>query len=121
MGFASEEDYIASAWEERFPEFDANDFLAMVATWQAGDISANPLYEGDFERALGSIKARASAMLSRTDQHFPPEDNELEVRMMPNAKLRIIPSIWRHLAGGPGRNPIDTEFIDGASKELLAS
>ena len=44
MGFASEGDYIASAWEERFPEFDANDFLAMVATWQARDISANGNY-----------------------------------------------------------------------------
>ena len=41
--------------------------------------------------------------------------------MMPNAELRVIPSIWGHLAGGPGRNPVDTEFIDAALKELLAS
>ena len=72
-------------------------------------------------KALGSIKARALIMPSRTDQYFPPEDNEIEVGHMPNASLRIIPSIWGHLAGGPGRNPEDTRFIDKMLKELLAS
>ena len=60
-------------------------------------------------------------MPSRTDQYFPPEDNEIEVRHMPNAKLRVIPSIWGHLAGGPGRNSEDTRFMDERLKELLAS
>jgi homoserine O-acetyltransferase len=121
MGFDSVEDYIVKAWEDRFLGIDANDLLAMVATWQAGDISANPLYQGSFEKALGSIKARALVMPSRTDQYFPPEDSEIEVSLMPNAELRIIPSIWGHLAGGPGRNPVDTQFLDEALKELLTS
>ena len=120
LGFSSVEDYIVTAWEGRFLELDANDLLAMVATWQAGDISSNPTYQGDFEKALGSIKARALVMPSRTDQYFPPEDSELEVARMPNAELRVIPSIWGHLAGGPGRNPVDTKFIDDALKGLLA-
>ena len=60
-------------------------------------------------------------MPSRTDQYFPPEDSEIEVAHLPNAELRVIPSIWGHLAGGPGRNPEDTKFIDVALKELLAS
>ena len=93
----------------------------MVATWQAGDISDNPLYGGDFEKALGSIKAKAFVMPSRTDQYFPPEDNEIEVSMMPNAELRVIETIWGHTGGGPGRNPADTAFIDTQLKELLAS
>jgi len=45
----------------------------------------------------------------------------MEVGHMPNAELRIIPSIWGHLAGGPGSNPDDTRFIDLGWKELLAS
>ncbi|MCH7802297.1 MAG: alpha/beta fold hydrolase, partial [Chloroflexi bacterium] len=49
MGFDSVEDYIVKALEERFLGIDANDLLAMVATWQAGDISSNPLYEGSFK------------------------------------------------------------------------
>lgn len=121
MGFSSVEDYIVTGWEGRFLELDANDLLAMVATWQAGDISANPTYQGDFQKALGSIKAKALVMPSQTDQYFPPEDSQIEVGMMPKAELRIIPSIWGHLAGGPGRNPVDTRFIDAALKELLAT
>ena len=93
----------------------------MVHTWQKGDISDNPLYQGDFVKALGSIKAKSLIMPSQTDQYFPVEDNEIEVSHMPNAELRPIPSIWGHLAGGPGRNPEDTQFIDTSLKELLAS
>ena len=121
IGFSSLEDYIITAWEGRYLQLDANDILAMVSTWQHGDISDNPLYEGDFEKALGAIQAKALVMPSRTDQYFPPEDNANEVSHMPNAELRVIPSIWGHLAGGPGRNPEDTGFIDAALKELLAS
>ena len=121
LGFSSLEDYLITAWEGRYLQLDANDILAMVATWQAGDISDNPLYQGDFEKALGSIKARAFVMPSRTDQYFPPEDNEIEVGLMPNAELRPIETIWGHTGGGPGRNPVDTAFIDRQLKELLAS
>ena len=108
-----------TAWEGRFLELDANDILTMISTWQHGDISDNPLYHGDFSKALGAIKAKALIMPSQTDQYFPVYDNELEVARMPNAELRVIPSIWGHLAGGPGRNPEDTRFIDNYLKELL--
>jgi homoserine O-acetyltransferase/O-succinyltransferase len=94
---------------------------AMLWTWQKGDISANELYNGDFERALGAIKARAIVMPGQTDLYFPPEDNEYEVSHMPNAECRPIPSVWGHIAGGPGLNPVDVKFIDDALKELLAS
>ena len=121
LGFSSLEDYLITAWEGRYIQLDANDILAMASMWQAGDISDNPLYGGDFEKALGSIKARAFVMPSQTDQYFPPEDNEIEVGLMPNAELRTIPTIWGHTGGGPGRNPVDTGFIDAQLKELLAS
>ena len=121
LGHSSLEDYLITSWEGRYLQQDANNILAMVATWQAGDISDNPLYGGDFKKALGSIKARAFVMPSETDQYFPPEDNRIEVSMMPNAELRVIPTIWGHTGGGPGRNPVDTEFIDQALKELLGS
>ena len=121
MGFSSLEDYLITGWEGRYLQLDANDILAMVYTWQHGDISDNSLYSGDFHKALGSIKAKAIVMPSRTDQYFPPEDNEIEVGHMPNAELRVIPTIWGHIGGGPGRNPADTQFINDALKELLAS
>lgn len=121
MGFETLEDYLVEAWENRFLERDANDSLSMIATWQNGDISANPIYRGDITAALASIKAKAFLIPSKTDQYFPPEDNLIEQIHMPNAEVRIIPSIWGHGAGGPGRNPVDTQFLDDTLRELLAN
>ena len=121
LGHSSLEDYLITSWEGRYLQQDANNILSMIATWQAGDISDNPLYGGDFAKALNAIKARAFVMPSQTDQYFPPQDNEIEVSLMPNADLRVIPTIWGHTGGGPGRNPVDTGFIDAQLKELLAS
>ncbi len=59
-------------------------------------------------------------MPAEKDLYFPPEDNEYEVKRMPNAELRVIPGVWGHFAGG-GLNPEDIKFIDDGLKELLAS
>jgi homoserine O-acetyltransferase len=121
MGFASLEDFLIGFWEGLFLGRDANNLLAMLWTWQHGDISANELYNGDFAMALGAIKARAIVMPGQTDLYFPPEDNEYEVKHMPNAECRPIPSIWGHSAGCMGISPPDEKFIDDALRELLAS
>ena len=119
LGYHSLEDYLVRFWEARRTSADANDLLAMVWTWQNADISNNQKYGGDFNKALAGIKARAIVMPGRTDLYFPPEDNELEVAQMPNAELRPIESIWGHLAGGPGFNPIDSKFVDDAIREIM--
>lgn len=121
LGFGSIEDFLVAFWEGFFLPKDANNLLAMLWTWQNGDISANDIYKGDFKAALGAIKARAYVMPGQTDLYFPPEDSAFEVEHMPNAELIPIPSIWGHFAGGPGTNPEDVAFLDGKLKELLAS
>ncbi len=121
IGYSSLEDYLVAFWEARRLGSDANDLLAMLWSWQNADISANELYGGDLNRALGAIKAKAIVMPGRTDLYFPPEDNELEVARMPNAEFRPIESIWGHLAGGPGANEEDTKFVEDAIRELLAA
>ena len=100
---------------------DANNLLTMLWIWQNGDISANETYHGDFDAALGAIRAKAIVMPGQTDLYFPPEDSEYEVAHMPNAELRPMPSIWGHFASGPGLNPDDVQFLDRALKELLAN
>ena len=62
IGYSSLEDYLVAFWEGRRLEADANNFLAMLWTWQNADISANDVYQHDFVRALGSIKAKAMVM-----------------------------------------------------------
>ena len=36
LGHSSLEDYLITSWEGRYLQNDANNILAMVATWQAG-------------------------------------------------------------------------------------
>jgi homoserine O-acetyltransferase/O-succinyltransferase len=118
MGLQSLEDTVR-AMEGLFRRRDANDLLAMLWTWQHADISANPIYKGDFAASLAAIRARAIVMPCDTDLYFRVRDNQIEVEQMPNAELRTLSSIWGH-AAGLGVNPSDNQFIDAALRELLA-
>jgi homoserine O-acetyltransferase len=120
MGYSSLEDFLVAFWEGFFLKKDANNLLAMLWTWQNGNIGNTPGFDGNFEKALGAIQAKAIVMPCEKDLYFPPEDNAYEVKFMPNAELRVIKSVWGHFAGG-GANPVDTKFIDDNVKELLAS
>lgn len=121
LGYSSLEDFLVAFWEGFFLPKDANNLLTMLWTWQNGDISANPQFSGNFDKALGAIKAKALVMPGQTDLYFPTDDSKYEVSKMPNAEFRPIPSIWGHFAGGPGTNPVDVKFLDKCLKELLAS
>ena len=50
-------------------------------------------------------------MPTRTDQYFPPEDSEFEVKHLPGSELVVIETIWGHVAGGGGGTKDDTKFI----------
>jgi len=118
LGLGSIDDVLRFS-EQRYRSRDANDLLAMLWTWQHADLSANDRFRGDLTAALKAIAARAIVMPSDTDLYFRVRDNEIEVRHMPHAELRPIPSIWGH-AAGRGTNPVDNAFIDAALNELLA-
>lgn len=119
LGFSSLEDFLIAFWEGFFIHKDANNLLAMLWTWQNGDIGDNALYGGDFKKALGAIKAKAFVMPGRTDLYFPPEDSEIEVAHMPNAELRVFESSYGHFASS-ALNPADVAFQNEAIKEILA-
>jgi homoserine O-acetyltransferase/O-succinyltransferase len=121
MGYSSLDAFLADFWDTLFQNRDPNDLIAMLRTWQRADIADNELYDGDFDRALRSISARATLMPSATDLYFPVADNELEAAKMPNARCVPIPTIWGHVAGNAGANPPDTKFVNDRIAELLAS
>lgn len=50
---------------------DPENLLVMLRTWQNGDISKQHPYNGDFEKALASIQAKALVLPSKTDLYFP--------------------------------------------------
>lgn len=119
MGLATIEDVVHFA-QQYFMRRDANDLLAMLWTWQHANIADNERFFGDFDAALGSIGARAIVMPCATDLYFTVADSELEVSRMPNAALRVIPSLLGHAAGS-GVDPVGKGMIDAAINDLLAA
>jgi homoserine O-acetyltransferase len=118
-GFSSLEDFLVSSWEGRFLRKDANNLLTMAWTWQHADIGMTPGCDGNREKALSRIKAKAMILPGQTDLYFPVEDIKYEAQFIPNAEVRVIPSIYGHSAGG-SLNETDVDFVDKAIKELLS-
>ena len=117
LGLSSHKD-MPDVLAQFFVPQDPNDLLIRTRAWQNADISGNPLYNGDLNAALGSIKAKAIVMPTSTDQYFWADDNRDEVSAMPNAEFREIPTMWGHM-GGMGMDPADREFVDKAIRELI--
>jgi homoserine O-acetyltransferase len=118
LGHASPQ-ALLSAWAREHQAYDANDLLCVLSSWQRADISDNALYGGDLPKALAAIEARAIIMPCSTDLYFPADDSRVEVQLLRNAELRILDSKFGHVAGGPGRVPRDTAFVEAAIADLL--
>jgi len=119
LGFETVEDLLVD-WENDHAEnWDANNLLAKLATWQAGDISAGQLYGEDIKKALGAIQARTILMPCTQDLYFPPEDNAFEARHIPNAELRPYDSAWGHCAANPGNDDAFEAALDEGIRKLV--
>jgi len=99
---------------------DANNLLSMLRTWQLNDLGKEPRFGGSLEKALGSIKAKATVMASQTDLYFTTGDIEFEAARIPGARFRVIPSKWGHMAGA-GLYTAVSKFIEDEIKALLAA
>ncbi|KAJ9652559.1 hypothetical protein H2201_009213, partial [Coniosporium apollinis] len=121
LGFKDLDDFMVNFWEAWALSKDPENMLVMLHTWQAGDCSAQDPYNGDFEKAMKGIKAKALVMPGKTDLYFPPEDSEIEVaNMSPGiGRLEVFPSIWGHWAGGPGQSTEDVKWLDEKLKEFF--
>ena len=119
-GFKNPKEVLDKLWNKIYYQRDANDLLAMIRTWQEHDISNNELYQNDFSKALNSISAKTILMPGQNDLYFPPEDNEIELKDIPNGELRIIPSDYGHYAGA-GKSKEDLDFINKAISEILVN
>ena len=119
IGYGSLEDLLVD-WEEDHAEnWDANNLLAKLRTWQTADISSGTVYNNDFQKALKSIKARTILMPCNQDLYFRTKDNEFESEYIKNSILRPIDSPFGHCAANPG-NDKNFEFqLDKNISELL--
>lgn len=119
-GFDTVEDLLQD-WERDHLDWDANDLLCKLATWQAHDISANDRYRGDMDRALCAIRARMIVMPSSTDMYFAADHARHDASRIPGAEFRPFASDWGHCAMTPGApDPAFPAFLDRAINDLLA-
>jgi len=116
-GFDSAEELLRD-WEQDHLDWDANDLLCKLRTWQQGDISANRLYNGDFKAALNAIKAKTIVIVCDNDLYFRPEDNQIEIEQIAGGELRIYESPWGHCVASPGNDPEFERYLDQAISEL---
>ena len=117
-GFDSAEALLQD-WEQDHLDWDANDLLCKLRTWQLGDISANDLYQHDFRAALNAIRAKTIVIACDNDLYFCPEDNQLEIEHISDGELRIYESAWGHCVASPGNSPEFECYLDQAISELL--
>ena len=120
LGAPDLDTFLKTDWEDRFGARPAANLYAQLRTWDAADISANDLYDGDLHAALRAIKARVLLMPGETDLYFRTADNAAELPFLGSAALRPIPSIWGHRAGNPVANPADMLFIRNEVHAWLA-
>ena len=119
LGFKTIEDLLLDWENDHIQNWDANDLLAKLATWQANDISIGPYYKSDFKKALQSIRARSILIPCTQDFYFPPEDNIIEAQHIPNVELRPYNSPWGHCVANPGNDPGFEAALDKGIHDLL--
>jgi homoserine acetyltransferase len=131
LGFDSVESWMV-ARGEGYLAWEADDLLILARMWQQGDIGAvipdkniltelggKPSNDEQFQAALQSIKCKALLLPCQTDQYFPPEDSEIEVKYLRHGKCEPIPSVWGHIAGG-GANPVDLAWLNERLAKFMA-
>ena len=119
LGFKNVEELLIDWENDHVNNWDANNLLTKLLTWQKNDISTGPIYNNNFTEALNRIKARAILMPCSHDLYFPPEDNEFEIKHMQNAELRKFDSIWGHCVANPGNDKNFEVALDNAINDLL--
>ncbi len=120
LGFNTIEDLLLDWEKDHLENWDANNLLTKLATWQTNDISFGPHYNNDFKQALKSISARTIIIPCTQDLYFRPEDNMIEVQYIPNVQIRPYDSPFGHCVANPG-NDKDFEIeLDKGINDLLS-
>ncbi len=119
LGGKDLDSFLQTDWVDQYDRKSAANLYAQLVTWYHGDISANPLYQGDLSQALGAIKARVMLLPGETDLYFRVADNAAELPYLARGELRPIPSIWGHRAGAPRLNLADFAFVKQAVRGWL--
>ncbi|KAK7418770.1 hypothetical protein QQX98_003788 [Neonectria punicea] len=124
LGYETLQDWDEDTTGAKYNGWAPDDLLAKLRMWQKGDITAcSTSGSNSLEESLSQIKARVLLMPCQTDQYFSWRASEREAQMMKDATLKVIPSVWGHLAGSGASkkdvvwmNQTIAEFLENAEK-----
>jgi homoserine O-acetyltransferase/O-succinyltransferase len=95
---------------------DARDIYYLLrASARVGD---TPGFDGDLNKALGSIKAKTLVIYNPRDQLLLAEDFEAQIKAIPNARALVIDSIAGHQIGG-NADPQATRLVSEGIRRFL--
>ena len=119
LGYKNSEELLSDWARDHAKNWDANDLLSKLKTWQLNDISKGPIYNNNYVKALKSIKAKTILMPCNQDLYFRTEDNKYEKKFIPHSSIRPIDSSFGHCAANPGNDKNFEKELDKNIKELL--
>ena len=119
LGYKSSEELLKDWGDDHAKNWDANNLLSKLKTWQLNDISKGSIYNNNYIKALKSIKAKTILMPCNQDLYFRTKDNEYENKFIPQSSLRPIDSSFGHCAANPGNDKNFEKQLDNNIKELL--
>ena len=119
LGFKNANELLKNWADDHANNWDANDLLCKLKTWQLNDISKGPYYNDNYIKALRSIKAKTILMPCNQDLYFKTEDNEYEKKFINKVSLRPVDSPYGHCAANPGNDKNFQKQLDKNIIELL--
>ena len=119
LGYKNSEELLKDWANDHANNWDANNLLSKLKTWQLNDISKGPIYNDNYVKALKSIRAKTILMPCNQDLYFRTEDNRYEKKFIPHSSLRPIDSSFGHCAANPGNDKNFEKKLDKNIKELL--
>ena len=119
IGFKTVNDLLKEWGNDHAKNWDANNLLSKLQTWQLNDISKGPKYNNNYIKALKSIRAKTILMPCNQDLYFRTEDNVYENKFIPHSSLRPIDSPYGHCVANPGNDKNFEKKLDKNINELL--
>jgi homoserine O-acetyltransferase/O-succinyltransferase len=98
--------------------FDANNWIWQTWAYDRHDVGTTPGFDGDTQKALKSIKAKAILMNAPGDLYNPTVEAVEDAKHIAGAKYVVIPSLQGHFAASPAK-AADVEFMNKAITEFL--
>lgn len=97
---------------------DANDWIAQSWAYDRHNVGTTPGFNGDYLKALQSIKAKALLMNAPEDLYNPTDEAIEAAQFIPDARYVQIPSLQGHQAGASAK-AADVEFMNKTVLDFL--